>query len=61
MSPVYSVTHVAGLDPPNPLPARGEREQRAARTTKMKKVRNIGMIGLGKMGMPMAHAPDDDN
>src|SRR6185437_11289376 len=26
MSPVYSVTHLAGLDHPNPLPASGERE-----------------------------------
>ena len=34
-------------------PLRGEREQQAAGQN-MKDIRNIGVIGLGKMGMPMA-------
>src|SRR5487761_106533 len=33
MSPVYSVTHVAGLDHPNLLPARGEKECASAART----------------------------
>jgi hypothetical protein len=32
MSPVYSVTYVAGQDHPSLLPARGEKEARATQT-----------------------------